>query len=117
MVKAADHVALPDVPEGKSQRPPSRCRPAKVKSSCLAGLALLLAGCTTINIPPERAAWAESVCQQIAQASDSHFVYIPVENKEERDIVETLAFKQGKSTQRIKKDGKITECVFAPRYL
>jgi hypothetical protein len=88
-----------------------------MKSSCLLGLALLVAGCTTVNIPPERAAWAEAVCGQIAQASDTHFVYIPVENKEERDMVETLAFKQGKSTQRIKKDGKITECVFVFRHL
>jgi hypothetical protein len=79
-------------------------------------LAFLLAGCSTIKIPPERAAWAESVRWQISEVSDTHFIYIPVETKEEGDIIETLAFKQGKSTQRIKKDGKITECVFVSRY-
>jgi hypothetical protein len=99
------------------QRSRSRYYSAKVKFPYLAGLVLLLAGCATIKIPPERAAWAESVRWQISEVSATNFIYIPVETKEERDIVETLAFKQGKSTQRIKKDGKITECVFVPRYL
>ena len=110
MVKAADHVAM-------RQRSRSRCCSEKVKFSCVAGLVFLLASCATIKIPPERAAWAESVRRQISEVSATNFIYIPVENKEERDIIETLAFKQGKSTQRIKKDGKITECVFVPRYL
>jgi hypothetical protein len=86
-----------------------------LKCPCVAALVLLLVGCTTVNIPSERATWAESVKQQIAQASDSHYAYIPVENRQEMDIVEALAFKQGKSTQRIKQDGKIIECVFVFR--
>ena len=88
----------------------------KLKFPCLARLILLLASCSTVSIPPERAGWAESVRQQIAQASTTHYVYIPVRDKQEMDIVESLAFKQGKSTQRIKQDGQITECVFVFRY-
>jgi hypothetical protein len=82
----------------------------------LAGLVLLLADCATINIPPEKAAWAESVRQQITEATDTHYIYIPVADKEEMKVVEDLAFKQGKSTQRIKNDGKTTACVFILRY-
>ncbi len=88
----------------------------KLRYSCLAGLVLLLVGCTTVNIPPEQAAWAESVKQQIVQATDTHYVYIPVADKHQMQIVEYLAFKQSKSSQRIKKDGKVTECVFVSRY-
>jgi hypothetical protein len=87
-----------------------------MKCLCVVGFALLVPGCTTVDIPPERAAWAEAVRGQIAQASETNYVYIPIENREERDIVEILAFKQGKSTQRIKEDGKITECVFVFRH-
>lgn len=79
-------------------------------------ITLFLTGCTSVAIPPEQAAWVESVRRQIAQATETHYVYIPVEDRQQRDIVETLAFKQGKSTQRIKKDGKVTECVFVFRY-
>ena len=79
---------------------------------CPLGLLLSLAGCTTVPIPPDQAAWAESVSRQIAQATDTHYVYIPVADKQQLGIVESLAFKQCKATQRIKKDGKITECVF-----
>jgi hypothetical protein len=75
-------------------------------------LLLLLAGCTTINVPPEQAAWAESVRQEIAQATETHYVYIAVADKQQMAIVEDLAFRQGKQTQRIKKNGRITECVF-----
>ncbi len=76
----------------------------------------LLAGCTTVEIPPEHAAWAESVKQQIARATDTQYVYIPVADKQQRDIVEYLAFRQGRQAQRIKKDGKITECIFVFNY-
>jgi hypothetical protein len=88
----------------------------KAEFLCLAGLVLLVAGCAMVNIPPEQAAWAESVRQEIAQATETHYAYIPVADKRERNIVEAMAFKQGKSTQRIKKDGKVTECVFVVRY-
>jgi hypothetical protein len=88
----------------------------KLTFAFLAGLVLLLVGCTTVSIQPEQAAWAESGGRQIAQASDSHDVYIPVEDKQEMEIVEALAFKMGRQTQRIKKDGKITERVFVFRY-
>ena len=73
---------------------------------------ILLAGCTTVQIPPEQAAWAESVKQQIAQATDTYYVFIPVADKQQRDIVEYLAFRQGKQAQRSKVDGKLIECVF-----
>jgi hypothetical protein len=57
-----------------------------------------------------------SVRQQITEATDTHYIYIPVADKEEMKVVEDLAFKQGKSTQRIKNDGKTTACVFILRY-
>jgi hypothetical protein len=88
----------------------------KVMRPAAVAITLLLAGCASVAIPPEQTAWAESVRRQIAQATDTHYVYIPVENKQQRDIVEALAFKQGKQTQRIKKDGKVTECIFVFRY-
>jgi hypothetical protein len=87
----------------------------KLRFPCLAGLVLLLVGCTTVTIPPEQAAWAESVKQQIAQATDIYYVYIPVADKQQMKILEHLAFKQYKSTQRIKKDDKVTECIFVFR--
>lgn len=75
-------------------------------------LLLPLAGCATFNIPPEQAAWAESVRREIVQATETHYVYIPVADKQQMAIVEDLAFRVGKQTQRIKKDGQTTECVF-----
>ena len=44
-------------------------------------------------------AWllAESVRRQVAQASSTRYVYIPVADKQEMEIVESSAFKQGKS--------------------
>lgn len=84
----------------------------KLKFARVAGLVLLLASCSTVNIPPEQAAWADSVREQIAAASATHYVYVPVKDKQEIEIVEYLAFKQGKSTQRFKKGGQIVECVF-----
>ncbi|MBI4664048.1 MAG: hypothetical protein HY735_35070 [Verrucomicrobia bacterium] len=73
---------------------------------------VLLVGCTTVRIPPEQTAWADSVRQQIAQATETRYVYIPVADQQQRDIVEDLASRQGKQTQRIKKDGQMMECVF-----
>lgn len=75
-------------------------------------LALLLVGCASIEIPPEKTVWAHSVSAQIAQASSTHYVYVPVADKQERKIVEYLADKQGKWTQRISQHGETVVCVF-----
>ena len=83
--------------------------------SWLAWLAVL-PGCTSVEIPPEKSAWAETVRQRILQANATNYVFITVADKEQRDILEYLAFKQGKATQRIKKDGQLTECVFEFRH-
>jgi hypothetical protein len=85
---------------------------AKAQVIVLAGLVLLLAGCATVNIRPEQAAWAESVKEQITQATDTHYVYVAVTDTEEMGIAESLAHQQGKYTQRIKRDGKTLVCVF-----
>lgn len=78
----------------------------------LAGLVLLLASCTTLIIPPERAVWAESVRQQITQATETNFAYVAVGDTEETKIAERLAHQQGKYTQCVKRDGKTFVCVF-----
>ncbi len=87
---------------------------------CSTSLAFLLVGCTTLQIPPEKAAWAESVRQQIALANETNYVYVAVANKEDAKLVERLASRQGKETQKIKRNGQLTECVFTfgpERYL
>jgi len=84
----------------------------KLRFPCLAALVLLLASCTTVNIPPERAVWAESVRQQITQATDTNFAYVPVGDTEQTKIAEWLAHHQGKYTQRVKRGGKTFVCVF-----
>ena len=75
-------------------------------------MALLLAGCASVEIPPEKAAWAHSVREQIAEASSSHYVYVLVAHKQDRKIVEFLAYKQGKWTQHTSQRGKTVVCVF-----
>jgi hypothetical protein len=83
----------------------------KLTELCL-GLVLALAGCATVNIPSQRAAWADSLRQQISQATDTNFVYVPVADREEMKIAEALAHRQGKYTQRVQRDGKTLICVF-----
>ena len=75
-------------------------------------LGLLFVGCATVQIPPGKNAWAHSVSEQVAQASLSHYVYIPVADKQELKIVEFLGEQQGKWTQRISEHGKTSVCVF-----
>lgn len=87
-----------------------------MKIKLIASFLLLSLGCTTVDIPREKTVWAQSVDQQITEATVSHYVYIPVADREEMNIVEYLAFKRGKQTQRIKQNGKITECVFVFPY-
>ncbi len=74
--------------------------------------ALLLAGCTTVNIPPEKLAWARQVEHQVAEATDTHYIYVPVADEQEMKMAESLAHQKGKYTQRIKRDGKTLICVF-----
>ena len=83
-----------------------------ISGTTIVALLLMVAGCTTVHIPPEQAVWAASVKQQIAQATASHYVYIPVADKQQMQLVEDLAFQQCKSAQRIKSEGKLMECVF-----
>jgi hypothetical protein len=75
-------------------------------------LALFLMSCVTAEIPPEKAVWADGVRAQIALASETNYVYVPVANKQETKIVERLAFKQGKDSQQTERDGGMAVCVF-----
>jgi hypothetical protein len=79
---------------------------------CSTSVALLAMGCATFEVPPQKAAWAESVRQQIAAANETNYVYVAVADKEEARIVEKLAFKQGKETQQVQRNGQMAQCVF-----
>ena len=73
---------------------------------------LSLVGCATVEVPPERVAWARSVREEIAAANETNYVYVRVANKEEMKIVEKLAFEGRKETQRVERNGEMMECVF-----
>lgn len=84
-----------------------------MKTGIAAGVGfLLLTGCAAIEIPPEKSAWAERVRREISSASETNYVYVRVEDKQEIKIVERLAVQQGKETQSVKRDDGTAVCVF-----
>ena len=74
--------------------------------------ALLLVGCVTVDIPPEKAAWAEVVRREIAAANETNYVYVAVADAQEVKLVERLAFQHGKETQRMGGTNRNSVCVF-----
>ena len=75
------------------------------------GMVLFLTGCATVQITPERAAWSQSASGQTAEVSVTHYVYIAVADKWERQIVKFLAENHGKQTCRTKQNGQPAVCV------